>query len=306
MNTAMNFIPTHLRAAVAACAFLSAPVWASEAVLLQGETIAITATDMEADALRMPPEMRSTVLARPQTVMQIASNLYGRRMMAIRAKAEGLDADPITAAALQIAIDKVLSDAMLAKIDKEAMPNDVALDGLARNIYTAKPERFKAQEQVQVRHILIGGVDDSSRVQAEKTLQELRDGADFAKLAQERSTDKGSAAKGGDLGYFARGRMVPEFEEAAFALQKPGELSGLVKSKFGYHIIKFIARKPAGVRPFDEVREDLVKEVRNEVLQEARAAEAAKLQQSAKMNNEAIEAFAASYSKESKGSKKAP
>ena len=159
---------------------------------------------------------------------------------------------------------------------------------------------------MQVRHILIAGTDNASRAQAEKTLEELKGGTDFGTLAKERSADQGSAAKGGDLGMFARGRMVPEFDEAAFALQKSGDLSRVVETKFGFHILKLDDRKPASVRPYDEVREELLKEVRSNVLQEARVAEAQKLQQGAKINAEAIEAFAASYNKESKDGKKAP
>ena len=221
----MNRLSMQLCAAAAAAILLCAPARAADPALIEGEKIAITATDLQADALRMPPEMRTIVLAKPQTVTQIANNLYGRRAMANRAEAEGLAQDPVTAAALQVARDKVLSDALLAKIDKDATPSDAAAEGLARNIYKAKPERFKAPEQVQVRHILIAGTEGASRAQAEKTLEELKGGADFAALAKERSADQGSAAKGGDLGLFAKGRMVPEFDEAAFALRPRGLLA---------------------------------------------------------------------------------
>lgn len=273
---------------------------APDTVLLQGDSIRITVSDLLADAQRIPPEVRGTVLSQPRTVAQIATNLYVRRAMAMEAQAQGLGNTPVTTAALQLARDKVLSDAWLAKIDKDSAPSTATAEGLARNIYNAKPERFKMPEQVQARHILIAGTTPEALAKAEKTLDDLKAGANFAALAQERSADPGSAAKGGDLGWFERGRMVPEFDEAAFALQQPGDLSGVVKSQFGYHIIQLDGRKPAGTKTFAEVREELVQEVQSSVQQDARVAEAQKFQQGVKTNPQAVEAFAASYSKDSK------
>ncbi len=275
---------------------LSAPVvYAAEAVLMDGGQVTITEQDMHADALRMPLEMRERVLARPDQVAQIASNLYVRRSLAQQADAAGLASNPETKAALQIARDKVLSDALLAKIDKDNALPDAKLEGLARSNYNANPDRFKVAEQVQVRHILIASPDDAGRAKAAQVLVDLQGGADFAALAKEYSADPGSAAKGGELGFFAKGAMVPEFEEAAFALKKKGELSGLVKTKFGYHILQLEARRPAGVRSFEEVRDDLIKGARATVQQEARALAAQKAQQGVTVHKEAIEAFAAGY-----------
>ncbi|SFD43151.1 peptidylprolyl isomerase [Paracidovorax konjaci] len=268
---------------------------AQEPALIQGPNVTIDGSDMRADSLRMPPEMRDSVLSRPQTVTQIASNLYARRAMAQRAEASGLEKDSEVAAALRIARDKVLSDAYLAKMDKDKMLSDSVAEGIARNIYKAKPERFKSPEQVQVRHILIAGSDADARAQIEKIQQELKTGADFAQLAKERSADKGSATKGGDLGFFEAGKMVPEFDKAAFALTKPGELSDIVQSKFGYHILQLQGRHPARTRTFDEAKDELVQEVRNNAQQEARVADAQALQKEAKINKEAIETFAAGY-----------
>ncbi|WP_233245023.1 peptidylprolyl isomerase [Acidovorax sp. HMWF029] len=282
-------------AALVLCATTAQAADPAAAALIQGESVAITVQDMQADSLRMPPEMRSVVLQKTETVMQVASNLYARRVFAERAAAEGLDKNPQVAAALKVARDKVLSDAMLEHIDKKAVPSDAAVEALARNIYRAKPDRFKADEEVKIRHILLAEKTPESRAKAEQVLDELKKGADFAALAKERSADTGSAAKGGELGYFTKGRMVPEFETAAFALSKPGEISGLVETKFGYHILQLDDRRPPRTRAFEEVREELMKEVRTTAAQDARVAEAQKIQQGAKINHEAIDAFAASY-----------
>lgn len=270
-------------------------VWAADPVLVQGPQVRITAADVQSDSLRMPEEMRGTVLSRPKTVSQIATNLYARRVLAAKAQGLGLANNPDVLVALEIARDKILSDALLAKIDKESMPSDAVAEGQARNIYKAKPERFQTPEQVQVRHILIAGTGTTARAQAEKVLEELKAGANFERLANERSADPGSASKGGDLGFFAHGRMVPEFDEAAFALKQPGDLSDIVETKFGFHILKLDARRAAGTRSYDEVREELLKEVRNKMQQDARVAEAERAQQGLTINAEAIEGFAAKY-----------
>lgn len=269
---------------------------AEPAPLIQGSQFMISELDIRADALRMPQEMRATVLIKPQTVAQIASNLYARRSMALQAEKDDLHKDPLIAAALQIARDKVLSDAWLEKMDKANEPKPEAAEAMARSAYKAKPERFKESEQVRVRHILVAGTDTEAKARAEKILADLKAGGDFEQLAKEHSADKSNAGKGGGLDFFTRGKMVPEFEAAAFALAKQGDLSGVVETKFGFHIIQLQERKPAGVRPFEEIKDDLIKEITASVKQDARVTYAQKMQQGVTINTEAIADFAAKQS----------
>jgi peptidyl-prolyl cis-trans isomerase C len=272
-------------------ALLVRPSWASDSALLQGEKQVITAADILADAQRIPLDSRALVLSQPETVSRIAGNLYVRRVMADQAQAAGIENDPLVSAALKIARDKVLSDAWLARIDKESVSSGADLKNLARNVYAAKPERFKVGEQVRVRHILIRDKDATGRALADKTLADLKAGANFEILAKERSADPGSKSKGGDLGLFERGRMAPEFERAAFAMTNPGELSGIVETEFGYHILKLEERRPAGVRPFEEVQEQIIKESLDTVRQNARAAAAQRIEEKATLNREALDVF---------------
>ena len=122
--------------------------------------------------------------------------------------------------------------------------------------YNDNIQQYQTPEQVRASHILLetaGKNDADVKKRAEEILKQVKSGADFAELAKKVSEDKGSAANGGDLDYFGRGRMVPEFEQAAFSMP-PGQISDLVKSQFGYHIIKVVDKKAGSTRPLDEVR----------------------------------------------------
>jgi len=136
--------------------------------------------------------------------------------------------------------------------------------------YEAQLSNFTAPEERHARHILIqvqAGADTEAdleaRAQAEKLLSQVRAGTPFADVARTSSQDPGSAAEGGDLGFFGRGVMDKAFEDAAFALQ-PGEVSELVRSTFGYHIIRLEEVRGGSTKPFAEVREQLLSEIRNE------------------------------------------
>mgnify|MGYP002781126181 CR=1 FL=1 len=127
--------------------------------------------------------------------------------------------------------------------------------------YAEKVAAAKGQEEVRARHILVGNEEDAKAIE-----EQLKKGADFVKLAKDKSTDKGSGANGGELGWFTKDKMVPEFADAAFKLKK-GETSGPVKSPFGYHIIKVDDRRPLQVASYDDMKESLKAEVANKMIQ---------------------------------------
>ncbi len=129
---------------------------------------------------------------------------------------------------------------------------------------------FEIPEQVEASHILIRVPEDAGdeaieekRALAENVRGEVQSGEDFAELARKHSEDQGSAEQGGNLGYFARGIMVPAFEEAAFGLE-PGEVSEIVRTPFGFHIIKVTGRLEAGIKPLDDVLEQVEQGLRQE------------------------------------------
>ncbi len=134
-------------------------------------------------------------------------------------------------------------------VDQAKLEQSMPLtDAELRAYYTEHQQEYSQPEQVRARHILV-----ETEPQAQAALQRLRAGEDFAKVAKELSTDKGSGANGGDLGWFGRGRMVPPFEQAAFGA-KIGEVVGPVKSDFGYHLIEVQERRAAVTSSFEEVK----------------------------------------------------
>ncbi len=154
--------------------------------------------------------------------------------------------------------------AKVAYIDLSAneLKNSIEIsDEQAKQYYQEHLDKYSSEEQRKVSHILIQG-DDEAKAQA--ILDELNAGADFATLAEEKSEDVGSSEEGGSLGWIERGVMAPEFEEAAFALKQPGDVSALVKTNFGYHIIKLDELKDAVAKPYAEVAATIKQELRDQ------------------------------------------
>jgi peptidyl-prolyl cis-trans isomerase D len=152
-----------------------------------------------------------------------------------------------------------------ALIDQDAIRQKISISQQdSQRYFDENRQQYATPEKVQASHILLktAGKDDAAvKKQADELLAKLKGGADFAETARKISEDPVSAAKGGDLGFFERPAMVKEFSDAAFALE-PGQLSEVVKSQFGYHIIKTIAKQAATTSTLEQVRpqiEDAIK-----------------------------------------------
>jgi len=143
---------------------------------------------------------------------------------------------------IQLAHDKVLMDALLEDVGHTAMTDEAM-----HKVYDEAVKQMPAEEEVHARHILVATEDEAKAIEAQ-----LKKGADFAALAKEKSKDPG-AADGGDLGYFTKEQMVPEFADAAFKLDK-GQISDPVKTQFGWHIIQIEDKRIKPTPTFDEVR----------------------------------------------------
>ncbi len=146
--------------------------------------------------------------------------------------------------------------------------------------YNDNIAQFTSPEQVRASHILLKteGKDDAAvKARAEEILKQAKGGADFAELAKKNSEDDSNAKNGGDLDYFGRGRMVAEFDAVAFTMQ-PGQLSDVVKTQFGYHIIKLTDKKAGATRPMEEVKQQLTDQLQSERAQQQASDLAQRLQ----------------------------
>jgi len=160
-------------------------------------------------------------------------------------------------------------------VDREAVAETIEVtDGDIRERYDANEETYRHPDERRARHILFRSPPDATdaqvteaRTKAEQTLEKLRGGADFADLARDLSEDQGSAQRGGDLGFFPRGSMVPQFEEAAFGTPV-GELAPVTASPFGFHVIEVTGAREPGVAPLDEVRDSIRRSISVERAQE--------------------------------------
>ena len=159
----------------------------------------------------------------------------------------------------------------VAVLDQEKVAATINVtDEQLRAAYSSSLDNFRMPERVHARHILLKteGKSDTEKkalqAKAQDLLKQLKGGADFAELAKKNSDD-GSKDQGGDLGWFTHGQMVAEFDSAAFAL-KPKEISGVVTSQFGYHIIQTLEKEQAKLKPFEDVKDDLAKEVRSQAV----------------------------------------
>lgn len=182
-----------------------------------------------------------------------------------------LQAQQITEAKLRedartdLLVNKLLEQEVNQKI--LVKPSDISA------FYEKNPDRFQQGESMRAAHILVvvpQGADEKTRTtlkaRAEAALKAAKAGQDFARLARQYSNDS-SAQRGGDLGFFPRGQMVPAFEAAAFALE-PGQVSDLVETPFGYHVIKAVEKRPARVVPFVEAAAQIEQFLEQEQRQE--------------------------------------
>ncbi len=272
---------TALKGALLGCQILAAAAFFAGALLassvdartiarvdgvdITDEDVKVATADISAE---IPPQLEGA-----EREAYVVEYLIDMRLVARKAEADKLAESAEFVRRLAYLRDKALMEGVLTKVARESN-NDAAV----REVY-AEASKAQAEQEVKARHILV-----ETEAQARAALKRVRSGEDFAKVADQVSKDPGS--RGGELGWFTKDRMVPEFADAAFKMQ-PNQISEPVKSQFGWHVIKVEERREKPFPKLEEVRE----QVERFVIQKAQADAVMKLREAAKV--EKFEAAAA-------------
>lgn len=249
----------------------SIPAFGAESVLLETKQARVTSSDFDASLARIPEEHRPEVLASKERIRKLLENLIITKTMAEKARVAGLDRDPGMRKQIELAGENMLAQAYVnGQVKALKLPS---FEVRAREQYRVNIEKFTIPAKVHASHILV----NTSNRTAEEALQRVTEartqaqqGKSFAALAEEYSDDPSAKSNKGDLGFFEAGRMVKPFSDAAFAMNTPGEISEPVKTSFGYHIIQLHEKQAKQTRPFEDVKQEIVKGLGEQYISEYR------------------------------------
>lgn len=227
---------------------------------IDGEKITLSEFTRELD--KIPLELKMFVLS------QVGKKNYLERMITKKlllreAKKEGIEKEK----EFQERLSELREQLLIEMLLKKKITTDFRIDDAElKKYYEAHKEEFKRPPEINTRHILLKTEEEARQIQ-----EKLMKGEDFVELAKKYSIDPAAKVTGGELGYHPRGSLVPEYEEEAFKLKKVGQISGIVKSRFGYHLIRLEGIKPPSYAKFDEVKElirqRMIQEKQGEILQ---------------------------------------
>jgi len=249
--------------ALLALGVFSFPVFAADDAAAGGDAVVARVNGQE---IHRSDVMRELQLMGPQAQQIPAQMLYpellqkmiATRLVSAQGYAEKLQDTPEVKAQLKDAEAQIVAQMY---VHRSIQPK--ITEAKIKEHYDELAAKFKPQDEVRARHILM-----PTEAEAEDIIKQLKGGADFAKLAQEKSHDTGSAKQGGDLGYFTHDVMVKEFADAAFAM-KPGELSDKpVKTSFGYHVIKVEDKRKSAPPPLSEVHDQIANQLGQDMTNE--------------------------------------
>lgn len=287
---------------VAAVFLLSSPVFAAEdPVLLSNGSLEVRRSDYEAELLRLSPDLRASFPTSPARVYELLERLLHNKLYAAKAREKKLDQDKAIQRRLALETDRFFGIAYTTWLEEQAAQDfdaDLAKwEARARELYTIDLTKYVRPERVAVSHILFKADkrgSEEARELARRTTARAASGEDFNDLARSLSEDPTAERNAGRIDYFPRSASFdPAFLEAAFALKNPGELSEPVLSRFGWHVIRLDGRQSGGQRSFEEVKRQIVGELRQKFVNDKRDVALAQIRATpgTQVHKEAIDAL---------------
>jgi peptidyl-prolyl cis-trans isomerase C len=237
----------------------------------------ISVEQIKREMLVLAPQFRQTVTSSEQNMARFVESVLMNERVAEKARALGYGERPVVQAEISKDIRDILANHYLRDqldLARRAAPN---LEPLAREEYEVNKSTYLKPAAFWASHILLRVDPEDPRIsdeavvraRAQDTLNQLKNGADFAETAKKVSEERLAPKDGGDMGWVDMGRTVPPFEAAVEAL-KPGETSGLIRTRFGFHIIKLHEKRPSFHLPFAEVKDQIIKKLMDKYMSDRR------------------------------------
>jgi parvulin-like peptidyl-prolyl isomerase len=240
------------------------------------------------------PSYYQGFLATHNGKIELLNGMIAEAVLIQKAKEEGLHKREDIRRKLKNVEDRILLETMVQELQKDRI---AVSDEEVKEYFEKNEEKFVNPEQVRVSHILV-----KKKSEAKMVLNELREGANFAKLALKYSIDSITAPRGGDLGYISRGEMIPAFEEVAFGLENNNDISEIIETPFGYHLVKLTGRKKMRKKTQEEIDSEIRTNIQNEKLD--RLMEKYKKESMVSVNYDLLEKVSVEIPSESKGETK--
>jgi len=252
---------------IACVYFVSAVSVADSKILIENLGIVVTEKDVEQyiDNFLLSNK-KSSAPKSVEEIQQIADLLYATRYLYKESlNTKEVDSDSVRWMG-EFQVNTILKEALL-NVEAQKTIDTVNFEQMSKDLYEKQSEQFKNPVEIRAAHILISarGTDDQSALDKIKEIHgKAVNGQDFLELAKEFSQDPSAKRNGGDLGFLGKGKTVEPFEKAAFSLDI-GEISEPVKTRFGYHIIKLLEKRGGDIKPYDEVKQQIITELKKQI-----------------------------------------
>jgi len=244
-----------------------------DTVLADNGIARVTRADYDLELTRLPPGTRGGFATSEKRVVDLINRLLVTKTLAVQADRAKLLEEPETARRLAAEMDRMKSQLMLAKVERDAAAafdaNPAPFEARARDLYAMEPRKYDVGAEVSASHILFTvpphTIEEAHRLAAEVRAQIVA-GADFETIARERSEDPSAKQNGGKLGSFKRGEMDGQFENAAFGLAKVGEISAPIETTYGVHLIRLDGRKDVQRSTFEQAKPRIMADQRQQYI----------------------------------------